>query len=478
MRITVVSLLLAASAVLTGLGVRNFDLFSPGRDTGALLVTLFALWALFAAAVIVLRGVRGRAVVVLILAGSVGIGAAAMIGPPNTSTDSARYAWDGIVSNSGISPYAFVPADPTLDSLRTDWLFPAPKQAADGTERCVGERIQTVHRGEPDDLLCSALNRTTVPTIYPPAAELYFAGVRAVTGPGPAYWPLQLTGLLLSVGSTVMLLFGMRRRGIDLRLAALWAWCPLVASEAVTNSHVDILGVVFTLAAAFLVTRERYWRGGIALGAAIATKLIPVIAAPALLRRQGWKVTVAAIATFLLLYVPYVLTTGIGVLGYLPGYLTEEGYQDGTRFALVSLVAPGESAIVVAGILLAAVAALTVWKTDPARPWLGQLVMIGSTLVILSPRYPWYALLLVPFVALSGRWEWLAVPLALSIRMLVPSLQLTRATLFAAVILIVVMSLRRAGPGAGRRLLARLPFRNRPARGTADTVAPQGGRTG
>ena len=463
MRITVVSLLLAASAVLTGFGVRNFDLFVPGRDTVPLLVSLAAAWLLFAAAVIALRGVRGRAVVVLILAGSLGIGAAAMTGPPNTSTDSARYAWDGIVANAGISPYAHVPSDPRLDSLRPDWLFPAPQVGADGTARCAGERIQTVHRSGTSDLLCSALNRSRVPTIYPPAAELYFAGVRAVTGPGPAYWPLQLTGLLLSIGTTVMLLFGMRRRGIDLRHAALWAWCPLVASEAVTNSHVDMLGVVFTLAAAFLVTRERYWRGGIALGAAIATKLIPVIAAPALLRKQGWKVTVAAVATFLLLYVPYVLATGIGVLGYLPGYLTEEGYQDGTRFALVSLVAPGGAAIYVVGILLAAVAAFTRWKTDPARPWFGQLVMIGCTLIILSPRYPWYALLLVPFVALSGRWEWLAVPIALSIRMLVPSVQLTRVTLAAAVILIVAMSLRRAGPAAAALLFRRPPLRGSPA---------------
>ena len=462
MRITVVSLLLAAIAALTGFGVANLDLFAPGRDTVPLLVSLAVVWLLFAAAVIALRGVRGRAVVVLILAGSIGIGAAAMIGPPNTSTDSARYAWDGIVANAGVSPYAYVPSDPRLDSLRPDWLFPAPQIGADGSARCVGERIQTVHRGGPDEVLCSALNRTSVPTIYPPAAELYFAGVRMVTGPGPAYWPLQLTGLLLSVGTTVMLLFGMRRRGIDLRRAALWAWCPLVASEAVTNSHVDLLGVVFALAAVFLVTRERYWRGGIALGAAIATKLIPVIAAPALLRRQGWKVIVAAVVTFLVLYVPYVLTTGIGVLGYLPGYLTEEGYQDGTRFALVSLVAPGGAGVYVVAILLAGVAALTLWKTDPAQPWLGQLLMIGSTLIILSPRYPWYALLLVPFVALSGRWEWLVVPIALSIRMLVPSVQLTRVTLAVAVILIVAMAFRRAGPGAAERLLRWRPFRGRP----------------
>jgi len=449
-RIAVVSFLLAASAVLTAFLVVAFDLFRPSRDTVPLLWGTAALWVLFALAVLALRRVKGRAVTVLVLAGSVLIGGAAMAGPPNTSTDSARYAWDGIVQNAGVSPYAYVPADERLDDLRTDWLFPEPVGSGDD-QSCVGQRIETVQRGDGDEVLCSALNRTTVPTIYPPAAELYFAGVRALTGPDAGYWPLQLTGLLLCVGTTGMLLVGMRRRGIDPRHAALWAWCPLVATEGITNSHVDLLGVVLVLAAAFLVTAGKRLRGGMLLGAAIATKLIPVIAAPAMLKRQGWKVVVAAIATFAVLYVPYVLATGIGVLGYLPGYLTEEGYDDGSRFALVSLIAPGSAGIVVAVILLAALAAFTIWKTDPDAPWLGQLVMIGGTLLILSPRYPWYALMLLPFVALSGRWEWFAIPLALTARMLLPSLTVTRVGLGVALIVIVVVSVWRADPGAYRR---------------------------
>ncbi|TFD91014.1 DUF2029 domain-containing protein [Cryobacterium lactosi] len=446
MRIAIVSILLAASAALTAALVVAFDLFRPHRDTVPLLLGTVALWLLFAAAVVALRGVKGRAVVVLVLAGSVVIGGAAMAGPPNTSTDSARYAWDGIVQNAGISPYAYVPSDERLDGLRPDWLFPGPVVGESGAE-CVGERIETVPRdtGLP---LCSALNRTTVPTIYPPAAEIYFAAVRAVVGTDAGYWPLQLTGLLLCVGITGMLLVGMRRRGIDQRHAALWAWCPLVATEGITNSHVDLLGVAFVLAAAFWVSSTKYVRGGILLGVAIGVKLIPAIAAPAMLKRQGWKVIVAALATFLLLYLPYVLATGIGVLGYLPGYLTEEGYEDGSRFALVSLIAPGSSAIVVAAILLAGLAVITIWKTDPERPWLGQLLMIGGTLLVLSPRYPWYALLLLPFIALSGRWEWLAIPLALTVRLLVPSLTVTRVSLAIALVLIVVVSVRRAGPGA------------------------------
>jgi hypothetical protein len=460
-RISIIVALLLLSAALTAFSVIALDLFEPDRDEVQLVLVTSALWLLFGLAWWLLRRVNGTAVVALILAGSAVIGGAAMAGPPNTSTDSARYAWDGIVQNAGISPYAFTPADARLDSLRPDWLFPAPETTAAGTEVCVGERINRA-RTTDGDVLCSALNRTAVPTIYPPASEIFFASVRFLTGPGPAYWPLQLSGLLLSLGTTVVLLVGMRRRGLDERNAALWAWCPLVATEAITNSHVDMLGVIFVVAAVFLVSSKKAWRGGVMLGIAIGTKLIPVLAAPALLRRGGWRMVTASVLSFALLYVPYVIATGIGVLGYLPGYLSEEGYQDGSRFALVSLVAPGASASIVAGLILVIVAVLVIIKTDQNQPWLGQLVMIGATLLVLSPRYPWYALLLLPFVALSGRWEWLLVPMALTLRLLVPSVQLTRASIAVAVIVITVVSLRRAGPGVVKRMLRPLR-RLRPA---------------
>ncbi len=455
MRIILITGLLVLSAALTAVSVLAFDLFKPDRDTVQLVLITSALWLLFGVAWWLLRRVNPRAVVALVLAGSALIGGAALVGPPNTSTDSARYAWDGIVQNNGISPYAYTPADDRLDSLRPDWLFPPAQIAADGTETCVGERIATAKKTESGALLCSALNRTAVPTIYPPASEIYFAGARFLTGPEPEYWPLQVAGLFLSLGTTAMLLVGMRRRGLDQRNAALWAWCPLVATEAITNSHVDMLGVIFVVAAVFLISTKKVWRGGLLLGIAIGTKLIPVLAAPALLRRGGWRMVLASIVSFALLYVPYVVMTGIGVLGYLPGYLSEEGYEDGSRFALVSLVAPGSSAVIVAGLILAIVAVFVIVKTDQSEPWVGQLVMIGATLLVLSPRYPWYALLLLPFVALSGRWEWLLVPLALTLRLLVPSVPLTRTSIAIALIVIVVVSLRRAGPGSLQRLLPR-----------------------
>ncbi|TXN31048.1 glycosyltransferase family 87 protein [Lacisediminihabitans profunda] len=451
MRIAIVSLLLAAMAAITAVSVAALGYFDSGRPL-ALLATTTALWVLFAAAVVLLRRVPTRAAVALVIAGSVLLGGAALAGPPNTSTDSARYAWDGIVQNAGISPYRYVPVDEALADLRPDWLFPAAVENADGSHRCTQPRTQLTSSLPSHEVFCTALNRPTVPTIYPPTSELFFAAVRFVTGPGAEYWPLQLTGLLMSVGITLLLIAAMRRRGIDPRWAALWAWSPLVATEAVTNSHIDVLGALLVVVATLAAARGLRFRGGIALGAAIAAKLIPMIAAPALLRRQPWKVATAAIVTFALLYLPYLATTGIAVLGYLPGYLSEEGYNSGSRFTLVTLFVPTAAALAVAALLLAVTAVLVWWKTDPERPWLGQVVMIGTTLLIVSPRYPWYALLLVPFIALSGRWEWSAVPLALTVRLLIPSHAVSQVAISVAIVVIVAMALWRTGPDGRARL--------------------------
>jgi alpha-1,2-mannosyltransferase len=451
-RIAFTALLVAAGAALTGFSVAGLPYYDDkSGGLGPLVYVTAALWVLFALSILALRRVPTRAVVALVLAGSAAIGGAALLGPPNTSTDSARYAWDGIVQNAGISPYEYVPADPALEDLRTDWLFPDPVVDAEGEASCDGPRVMKTTEVGTDAVLCTTINRATVPTIYPPTSEIFFAGVRLFTGPTPEYWPMQVAGLLMSLGITVLLLRTLRATGRDPRWAALWGWSPLAATEGVTNSHIDILGALLLLVATILVSSGRRIGGGIALGAAIATKLIPVIGAPALLGRRPWAIIVASIAAFFALYIPYILGSGIGVLGYLPGYLSEEGYSSGSRFILISMLVPGAGALVVAAILVAATAALVWWKSDPYNPWIGQLVMIGTTLLIVTPRYPWYALLLVPMIAMTGRWEWLAVPLALTERLLIPDLTTARITAIAAIVLIVGMAIYRAGPARQTR---------------------------
>ncbi|MCC8909619.1 glycosyltransferase family 87 protein [Curtobacterium sp. GD1] len=446
---------LALSGVIA-FGVTHLGFLRSGHRSPFVAWTLIA-WTVFALAVLALRFVPAKWMTWLVVGGGLVVGLAAIAGPPNTSTDSARYAWDGIVQHAGISPYAHTPQSTALSGLRPDWLFP---DKVDGTCKPLEPRFRGL--GDGADGHCVAINRPDVVTIYPPMAQLWFAAVRAFVPATAQYMPFQVAGLLLSLGVTLGLVVVLRKLGRPTWWAALWAWSPLVASEAVTNSHVDALGAALATAGAVLVAFGRPIWGGIALGAATATKLIPAIVYPPLLGRwRNWWAIPVGIAVFGLLYVPYVLTTGLDVLGYLPGYLSEEGYEDGSRFALVSLVFHGDAATLVVG-LLVLLAAFVAWRlSDPARPWSGEVLLIGVTFLAVSPRYPWYALLLIPFVVLSGRWEWLSIGLAIALRGVWPSADAYRWWLAAAVAVVIVVTLVRTRRSDWERWGRRLAFRER-----------------
>jgi phosphoglycerol transferase MdoB-like AlkP superfamily enzyme len=134
--------------------------------------------------------------------------------------------------------------------------------------------------------------------------------------------------------------------------------------------------------------------------------------APAVARRRPAAVFSALAGAVAVVYVPHVLAVGAGVLGYVPGYLHEEGYADGDRFALLTLVLPTALARLVAVAVLAAVGLVVLRTADASRPWLGATVMLGASLLVAAPTYPWYALLLVAMVALGGGAWWLAVAAA------------------------------------------------------------------
>ena len=370
-----------------------------------------AAWTVFVPAALVARRIPARFAAAVMLLGSLLVGAAAIAAPPATSNDSARYAWDGIVQKAGISPYAHVPADEALRPLRPAWLFQdaGPDGTCHSNPFPTGTETTTNIPG--GSTLCTAINRPAVPTVYPAVAELYFLAVRLIPGSEVGFIAFQLAGLLLSLAITVALLAFLRRTGRPAHQAVWWAWSPLVAFEAINGAHVDASGAALALAAALLLVGGRTLGSGVAFGAAVATKLIPAVSAPALLYRRPVRFVAAAIATFAVAYVPYVLASGWAVLGYLPEYLRSEGYdgQDSPRFTLLKLVLPTSWAGPAAQVLLL-VLAFYVWRTSGiARPWDGQVLMVGGMLLIVSPSYPWYALLLLPFVVLSRRYEFTAI---------------------------------------------------------------------
>ncbi len=403
LRVAAICLLLAALAGLVLLVVRPS--LNPAHHIRPL--PLIALgWIAFLTAAFLLRKVPVRLAAALILLGGIGIQIAAVSAPPRQSDDVYRYVWDGRVQAAGVDPYAYVPAAAQLDSLRDSYLW------HHGADHCLSAAFVSAHASADLAPGCTLINRPSVPTIYPPVAEAYFLAVHYEPAGDSSTTPIQATTAFVAVLTTVLLLFGLGRLRRDVRMAALWSWCPTVALEAGNSAHVDVVAVGIAAAALLVLATARSRLstalGGVLLGLAIATKVTPALVVPAVLRRRWMTVVLAASSAFFVVYVPHVLAVGSKVIGFLPGYLQQEGYENGTRFGIIGLVLTGKLALAMAVLILAAAAFAVLQFSDPDRPWQGAVFMTAAALAVTTPRYQWYALLLVMLVALDGRPEWLA----------------------------------------------------------------------
>jgi hypothetical protein len=104
-----------------------------------------------------------------------------------------------------------------------------------------------------------------------------------------------------------------------------------------------------------------------------------------------------------------VIAVGTKVIGFIPGYMREQGYTGGGGFMLLSAVLPNALAGAAAVLIVGATGLAVLLRGDACRPWRGTLVIAGVTMFATTPVFQWYAILLVALVALDGRLEWLAL---------------------------------------------------------------------
>ncbi len=331
-----------------------------------------------------------------LLGGSALLQLIALTKAPTTSDDVYRYIWDGRVQLSGTDPYAYAPQAPQLDHLRDGLLF-GP------TSHCAYQIPGS----------CTAINRPAVHTIYPPVAQLFFDLVRLLSfGGHGGVRPFQIAAAVGVVAMSALLLRDLRRRGRPTWWVAVWAWSPLVVIEYGNNAHIDWLAALFGVTAIVIARSGRAVWVGVLLSAATLTKLYPAVLAPALLRRRPLVVAAAAVVVGVVAYLPHVFAVGLRVIGYLPGYLREEGYDSGRRSLLLGAILP-HPFDTVAGALIIAGVAWWVWRhTDPLAPEQTAIVMVGSAFLVTTPSYGWYAGLLLALVVVSQCYEWLPVVLA------------------------------------------------------------------
>jgi hypothetical protein len=327
--------------------------------------------------------------------------------PLTLSGDALRYLWDGKVALAGFNPYALPPAAPELAPLR--------------------------------DATWQTLPHAEVPTVYPPLA----VAVSSIASrlPFPLLgWKLLLTGA--DLGTCALLLGLARRQGIPEGRAVWYAWNPLVALEVSGMGHLDVLGVVAVVGAAYVLTARNPQRMGAAVWSAAGAlaKLVPLAALPMWARQSGRPVRFLAVSGVLIAVamLPVVSSTGgipPGLLAYgISWEFNGPVFEPLWRLLDLTEAAPrlarGLEALerrtemwyawdwiypylypqLLAKLLLAAGMLFAVARSlKEADPLAGAGRLFGALLLLSATVYPWYLLWVLPWAALAKHRAWLTL---------------------------------------------------------------------
>ncbi len=351
-----------------GAGKRDFVWFVP-------LVLLQGAFFAFAS-YLAFKGENRRATLIIIIAFGVVFRAVVLPSAPFASSDIYRYVWDGRVVAAGLNPYAYIPADKRLAGLRDGKIYP------------------------------SINRRSTAHTIYPPVAQ----GAFYLASRFGAIFSMKAMMVGFDLVTVLVLMRLLFASGVPLQRIILYAWHPLIIWEFAGNGHVDALAIVL-IATAFLAYRfDRRFLVGAALAAAALVKFLPLVLLAPLYRRWDWKMPLAFGFLAVAVYVPF-LSIGMHVLGYLPGYVHEEGMDTGQRFYLLNMIHT-TLRVDVSPIVYVAASALFIlglWifvqRIDSTLPRIREffaLVVATAITVLLSPAYPWYFTWLVPLCVLCN----------------------------------------------------------------------------
>ncbi|HYG10764.1 MAG TPA: glycosyltransferase family 87 protein [Pyrinomonadaceae bacterium] len=349
-----------------------------------------ALYAL--AAWLVWRAGARRSTLLLVIVFAALFRLSVLFAPPFLSDDVYRYVWDGRVQAAGINPYRHVPAADELRFLRDADVYP------------------NINR------------RDYAPTIYPPLAQMIFYLATRVSE--RVVWMKAVMVLFEAAGlyalAVLLASFKLPRQRVLLA-----AWHPLAVWEIASSGHLDAL-VICLVALALLAHREgRESLTGALLAGAVLVKLFPLVLLPAFYRRRSWRLPLAFCLTLVVGYLPYLSVGARRVLGFLPGYASEEGLQSGERFFLLQLARaisgalPASASAAYAVFAMLAMCALAAWcllKREPDEgDYVRRAALLATTFtVLLSPHYTWYFAWLVPFLCFA-RGRTLAPLLCLSV---------------------------------------------------------------
>ncbi|WP_223923718.1 hypothetical protein [Geobacter sp. AOG2] len=313
-----------------------------------------------------------------------------LFAPPQLSDDSYRYLWDGSNVLHGINPYATAPSS----------VKPPPGLAA-------------VH---------ARINHPGYVTIYPPMAQVLFAGGAALGG---TITGLKVFLVLLDMGLCLLVAMLLKRLELPVWRAVLYAWNPLPVLEIAGSGHVDGAGFTMLIGSFCLLMTDsrgtpapgrRQWPillSGALLAGAGLVKLFPFILAPLLFmvvpagcRRHFAAGFLGTLAALILPFLPHLVNMTASLDAYARNWEFAGFAFNVLRAATGSgagarLLLSGCFLLVIAGLMLRFIDTVGGEQSPAARVRrvLEVCYAIAMAFLLLTPTLqPWYALCLAVFL--------------------------------------------------------------------------------
>lgn len=297
--------------------------------------------------------------------------------------DTWRFLWDGHVLAQTGNPYRLAPDDPRLDPL------------ADGGD---WERIR------------SYVNHPSHRTVYPPLAQFFFLTSHALA-PGSVAM-MKLLWIATDLMAIVFIGLALRAAEKPLSLAVLYAWNPLVVKTFAGSGHADVLVVCALAACTWLMLTRRRYAAGAAFAAAAAAKLAPLILLPLVARRLGWKASTFAVLVAGCLFAPFA-SAAPDMIASLRSFGGQWEFNGGPYQLVNALTGSAPAARVLCGLLVVAFVAGVAWRDDggPRSFARAGSLTLGFSLVLSPVVMPWYATWALPLAVVAGDLVWVAFSL-------------------------------------------------------------------
>jgi alpha-1,6-mannosyltransferase len=340
--------------------------WAAGGDRTARIETHLALYGVaFAAYLVALRAAGGlsRRGLGLALLAAVAWRLALVAAPPLVSNDVNRSVWEGRIQLHGGNPYRWAdrPESPRWVPLR--------------------------------DAVWEGMNHRGYTAVYPPAWQL---AARLVVRLHDSITALK--GFL--AGCELLMLWPLaallRRRGLPRERLLVVAWSPLALVEVAGGGHNEAFGVLWLCIALWALEAGRPLASALALAVGFQAKLLPGLVAAAWARRfRPWQ-ALAALVLAGLLAVPYA-SAGWGLLRSLGKYGQFWRFNETAFAPLAALLGSHEAAARAAVVLVILLAGVLAWRR--AEPVAAALAVVTATLLLSPNVLPWYALWLLPLLA-------------------------------------------------------------------------------